>query len=134
MFDDEEENWAPQGRKRSKLNDGSKEDPSNGNNDPLDQNLNQHVQSLQSAGRVVEEMISKDEKFPELWDLFTSGATADYTIDHKPQFYRKKVVVLPEILLEQYSRTMIFSANRSVCVCMCVSVFLRESVCVCVCV
>ncbi|KAL6064256.1 Nucleoporin 155 [Balamuthia mandrillaris] len=62
------------------------------------------LEALRAAAKEIDQNLDRDDNFPELWDLFTSGATADYTLSVRPQFYRKKIVVLPEVLLEQYSR------------------------------
>ena len=71
-------------------------------NNPAEQS---RLQALQAAGKQVDENINQDAKFPELWDLFTSGASSDYTIvESEAHFHPERVLHLPNILLEQYDR------------------------------
>jgi len=67
-------------------------------NNNLPSHIKKRVSALQEASKLIDTNITKDSQFPELWDFFNSGASADYIYDVKS----KKGLSLPKALLDQY--------------------------------
>jgi len=62
------------------------------------------IQSLNEAGKVIEDTLRNEERFPELCDLFSNASTTsmEYIIDIRPAFRLRKMIPLPDILHHMY--------------------------------
>lgn len=62
-----------------------------------------YLQSLSAAAHTIEAQLSKDDHFPELWNIVaTSRASGEYLRELKSQFHQKRIITLPPALLEQF--------------------------------
>lgn len=68
--------------------------------------------ALERAALLIDSHQSKDDKFPELWDLLNTSDANDYSNDSLPLFQKQTagVIPLPEPLIELYTQGMYLDA------------------------
>lgn len=73
--------------------------------------------SIDKACQLIDQQLFRDQNYPELWDLFhgrqlnnfKASFSRDYSIDSSAIFEKKKQLVLPEALFEQYESNELFN-------------------------